>query len=225
MGKVLSSLSRHVKIYNVEERAFKVISKEKPVPAPLHQKSLQEIEQLKRENPSALSEQQEKNEQLDQHLKNVYVLSHDPKKKSPEFSKSREIAGLLPQLRKPFIDHEYGYFEPDKKSIAPGKFTLKQAIKFLSKHQEQPDVYTAEVIAKEHKIDQNLAENVIRYFSMFGYHDPRNKTNQKLEPNIAQKLQQLNVTNVKALMGDYEKEVKEKEKQLQDGDKKSDNVT
>lgn len=46
MGKVVSVLSRPIKNFNVESRAHKVISKEKPLPAPLHKASKKELENL-----------------------------------------------------------------------------------------------------------------------------------------------------------------------------------
>lgn len=50
--------------------------------------------------------------------------------------------------------------EPEESMIPPGKFTLKQALQFLSDHQGQPEVFTAEVIAKQYKISQELAGRV-----------------------------------------------------------------
>lgn len=51
MGKVFSQMIRPFRNYNVESRAHKVISQNKPVPAPHHKVEAMEIEQiLKGEN-------------------------------------------------------------------------------------------------------------------------------------------------------------------------------
>mgnify|MGYP000412676406 CR=1 FL=1 len=47
MGKVFSVIQRKANRFNVENRAQRVISKEKPLPAPTHPATLQEIEAIK----------------------------------------------------------------------------------------------------------------------------------------------------------------------------------
>lgn len=39
MGKALSMLSKPIKEFNIESRAHKIISKNKPIPAPMHKSS------------------------------------------------------------------------------------------------------------------------------------------------------------------------------------------
>lgn len=46
MGKVLSVLSKPVRNFNIENRAHKVISKEKPIPAPKHKINLDEYQSV-----------------------------------------------------------------------------------------------------------------------------------------------------------------------------------
>lgn len=46
MGKVLSTITRPLRNFNIESRAHKVISKSKPTPAPIHEASLKEAEKL-----------------------------------------------------------------------------------------------------------------------------------------------------------------------------------
>lgn len=46
MGKVLSIVSKSIKNYNVENRAHKIISKEKPAPAPKHKADIDEYERI-----------------------------------------------------------------------------------------------------------------------------------------------------------------------------------
>jgi Uncharacterised protein family (UPF0240). len=58
----------------------------------------------------------------------------------------------LPQDRKQLEVYEFGVKEP--RMITQGRFTLKQAIKFISDHQTDPVTWSAAAIAKEFKIDQ-----------------------------------------------------------------------
>lgn len=46
MGKVMSLVTRPMKNYNIESRAHKIISKEKPKPAPRYEASIKEAEEL-----------------------------------------------------------------------------------------------------------------------------------------------------------------------------------
>lgn len=48
MGKVFSMLTRPIRNFNVESRAHKIISKEKPNAAPLHKSNLEEAQRLLR---------------------------------------------------------------------------------------------------------------------------------------------------------------------------------
>lgn len=46
MGKVLTTLARPIKNFNLESRAHKVISKEKPTPAPKYKIDAEQYEQI-----------------------------------------------------------------------------------------------------------------------------------------------------------------------------------
>jgi NADH dehydrogenase [ubiquinone] 1 alpha subcomplex assembly factor 4 len=78
MGKVLSLMGRPLRNYNIENRAHKIISKEKPTPAPKHKSDQIDYERMMKEYPEAFEESQQKHEQLNKYLKDVYVQSHDP---------------------------------------------------------------------------------------------------------------------------------------------------
>jgi NADH dehydrogenase [ubiquinone] 1 alpha subcomplex assembly factor 4 len=47
MGKILSVIQRKVNRFNVENRAHRVISKDKPTAAPKHASTIQELEIMK----------------------------------------------------------------------------------------------------------------------------------------------------------------------------------
>lgn len=46
MGKVLSIVPRQLKQFNIENRAHKVISKDKPTPAPKYPTTIEELERI-----------------------------------------------------------------------------------------------------------------------------------------------------------------------------------
>lgn len=46
MGKVMSLVVRKVNRFNVENRAHKIISQDKPVPAPKYESNVQELERV-----------------------------------------------------------------------------------------------------------------------------------------------------------------------------------
>ncbi|KAJ8933628.1 hypothetical protein NQ314_013891 [Rhamnusium bicolor] len=77
MGKVFSMISNPFKNYNLESRAHKVISQAKPTPAPRHKTDEVDFERFMKDYPKAYKESLKKNEQLDKHLKDIYVKSHD----------------------------------------------------------------------------------------------------------------------------------------------------
>ncbi|KAJ9584612.1 hypothetical protein L9F63_021054 [Diploptera punctata] len=183
MGKAFSAIQRRANRFNVENRAQKVISKEKPEPAPLHPATAQEIEAIKSEYPHALEEQLKKDPALDTRLKKVFVQSQDPEVEEGQPQRS------LPQDRKQPEDFEFGHKEP--KMITQGRFTLKQAVKFISDHQTDPATWSAAAIAKEYKLDQEKLENVLHYFRTFRIHLP-SKTGEKIKVEIIEeKSQQL----------------------------------
>lgn len=59
----------------------------------------------------------------------------------------------LPQDRRPLEETEFGYTEP--MMIPQGRFTLKQAMKFITDHHADPNTWTATAIAKEYNINQD----------------------------------------------------------------------
>ena len=79
----------------------------------------------------------------------------------------------LPTNRKTINDFELGYQEPDLQRIPLGKCTLRQAIKFISDHQQKPEEISAEKIAEEFKLKQQNVEHILEHFRMFAIHIPK----------------------------------------------------
>lgn len=58
------------------------------------------------------------------------------------------------------------------KRVPLGKCTLRQAIHFISEHQQKPDEVTAEKIANEFKLKQETVDDILEHFRMFAIHIP-----------------------------------------------------
>lgn len=81
----------------------------------------------------------------------------------------------LPKLTTSPDDFELGYQEPDIKRVPTGKCTLRQAIQFISDHQQKPTEWTAARIADEFKMKQENVENILENFRMFAIHIPKDQ--------------------------------------------------
>jgi len=90
-----------------------------------------------------------KNTDLDGRLKKVFVMSQDHAIKS-EPSPNRP----LPHNRIAPAMPEFGFEEPEV--VAEGKVTLRQAIKFISDHQEDPSKWSRNNISQHYKLDAEV---------------------------------------------------------------------
>lgn len=67
----------------------------------------------------------------------------------------------LPVDREAPEESAFGYEEP--KVIPPGKASLRQILEFVANHSKEPDIYTAEKIAKDYKLDIVDVMNILQY--------------------------------------------------------------
>ena len=77
MGKTLSKLrgqmiTRPIQRFNIESRTEKILSQEKPTPAPKYQTDIDLLQKIRHENPEILEETRNRNSLLDQRLKQVW---------------------------------------------------------------------------------------------------------------------------------------------------------
>ncbi|RZC42328.1 NDUFAF4 -like protein [Asbolus verrucosus] len=149
MGKVLSLIGRPLRNFNLESRAHKVISKDKPTAAPKHKSDQIDYDRIMKEHPEVYEESLKKDKQLDIFLKDVYVQSHDPI--SPQKSQPNPERPL-PLDRSQVTDFEYGIKEPEK--IPSGKTTLRNALQFITDHQTNPKLHSVKKIALDHSIPE-----------------------------------------------------------------------
>lgn len=85
----------------------------------------------------------------------------------------------LPLSRTTVADYELGFQEPELKKIAPGKCTLRQAIQFISDHQQNPDEWTTERIANEFKLKPETVCLILEHFRMLAIHIPQKEERTK----------------------------------------------
>nr|CAI5818634.1 unnamed protein product [Callosobruchus analis] len=169
MGKIFSSIKHPFRNFNLESRAHKIISQEKPKPAPWHKRDQMEIERLMKEYPEAYEESLQKNEQLDSHLKRVYVTSSNVellnKKNNPERPLPSDRTSVEPFL--------YGMKDPDH--IPAGKASLKRILEFISMHQNDPRLYNAKKIAEDTMIPEKTVHDILKYFKVFEVYIPQER--------------------------------------------------
>ncbi|XP_070159887.1 protein NDUFAF4 homolog [Polyergus mexicanus] len=161
MGKVYSLLTRPIRTFNVDNRAARIISREKPVPAPQYPSTEKQKKLSDEVNPNFLKEHYQKNVRLDQRLKDVFVTSTDPQ----EVIEPAREPRLLPQNRHMIDEYAFNFLEPT--TIPVGKCSLKQVLTFLSQHEDDPLTYSSKNIAAEYKIDKKVVDDLLKHFKLY----------------------------------------------------------
>ncbi|XP_076258886.1 NADH dehydrogenase [ubiquinone] 1 alpha subcomplex assembly factor 4 [Rhynchophorus ferrugineus] len=169
MGKILSTIKHPFRNFNLESRAHKIIGQSKPIPAPKFEKDELDLQRLQKQYPEVFKEGLRKDEQLDQHLKDVYVVSHDP---VSEIKQPQNPNRPLPQDRSQPDMYLFGHKEPEK--VPLGKILLRNALKFISQHQGDPKLHTAENISKVYKLPESTVSNILKYYRVFEIYVPEN---------------------------------------------------
>ncbi|NXX15845.1 NDUF4 factor, partial [Podargus strigoides] len=153
-------LSRVFRTFNVESRASREISKEKPTPAPRHRTS--RLDQL-----AGHSEIQEeiyrKDDRLLTLLKDVYVESRDPpvqvKDGGGEHLPCKQEEKRLTKL---------GHLrELDVQKVHKGKISIVEAVMLLNNHRLHPQIWTAEKIAVEYSLELKDVNCLLEFFVPF----------------------------------------------------------
>ncbi|KAK9505125.1 hypothetical protein O3M35_009253 [Rhynocoris fuscipes] len=193
MGKVLSVVNRQVNRFNVENRAHKILERDKPIPAPRHPSTVKHSEQVNSESSEVFKELMRKHEEMDNNLKRVYVKSHGAP--NPDLRKPSERA-RLPANRSTSEESEFGYEEPE--TVPAGRITLKQALQIITSHKEDMNKLSVSNISEKYKISEEDTANLLKYFASFKIHIPEKlsidstKSNLKVfltssSPNVEQK--------------------------------------
>ncbi|XP_036324805.1 protein NDUFAF4 homolog isoform X2 [Rhagoletis pomonella] len=154
MGKVMSMLARKANRFNVENRAHRVLERDKPVPAPKYESNLHDMQRALELDPQLVEKLNKKDQALDERLKNVYVTSED---RFIDYASQRaDPSKPLPLSRKTPQDFEYGYREPTR--VAAGRCTLRQAMQFITDHQSDSSLWTKQRIAADYKLKEDVVE-------------------------------------------------------------------
>ncbi|XP_012276588.1 protein NDUFAF4 homolog [Orussus abietinus] len=163
MGKVYSILGRRLQRFNVDNRAQKILSRDKQNPAPQYKSTQEQLNIVKKLYPDFMEKHNKKDKELDHRLKDVRIVSHDPEgiKENVKSDPKRS----LPHERITAPEFEFGFYEP---SVIPeGKCSLKQVLKLIENHAQDPQTHTAASIAQKYKLDPKHVENILRYYKMY----------------------------------------------------------
>ncbi|GAU97409.1 hypothetical protein RvY_08715 [Ramazzottius varieornatus] len=196
MGGITSQPLRILRNWNVENRAFRVIEKQKEQPrmAPRYPTDQKVLARRGRQEAAADSRtvpglETEKEPSLDERLKTVKVYSHDvPSSRPPvEYHSQTAIerdprkdapsSRPLPEERQTMDEPEYGFPEPEK--VMPGKITFKNALELMALAQHDPVTYNAEHLASVYNMRPEDVADLVRYFKVFTLFIPKTKTSEE----------------------------------------------
>lgn len=198
MGALVSKALRPIKSFNIENRAHRVISKEKPNVAPSYPSTIEELKRIKKVEPNIDEKLDKKNVPLDQRLKEVYVTSFGrPEDDVTKEIKNQNVDRPLPVNRSLVPDFDFGLKEPDK--VPYGKTTLRQAIDFISSHQVNPTEVTAAKIAHEYNMKVEDVENILKYFKTYEVYLPATKNSPALFAGPSELRKQMQANDVQAI--------------------------
>ncbi|KAM9154238.1 NADH dehydrogenase [ubiquinone] 1 alpha subcomplex assembly factor 4 [Pangshura tecta] len=151
---------RALRNFNLENRAIREISKDKPAAAPRHP--------VARPGPpppgdSEIQEEiRRKDDKLLVLLKEVYVDSRD----SPV--QVKDEGGIIPSKQQECRLTNLGHLSnQDIPSIPKGKISVVEVLTLLSNHKLSPQTWTAEKIAKEYGIDLKEVTSLLEFFIPF----------------------------------------------------------
>lgn len=198
MGALVSKALRPIKSFNIENRAHRVISKEKPNVAPSYPSTIEELKRVREIDPNIDEKLDKKDTALDQRLKEVYVTSLGrPEDDVTKEIKNQNVDRPLPQNRTMVPEFDFGLKEPDK--IPFGRTTLRQAIDYISSHQINPTEVTAAKIAHEYNMKVEDVENILKYFKTFEVYLPATKKSPALFAGPAELRKQIQNNEVPAI--------------------------
>ncbi|XP_069561933.1 NADH dehydrogenase [ubiquinone] 1 alpha subcomplex assembly factor 4 [Brachyistius frenatus] len=157
-------VARMFRNFNLENRAHREISKEKPKAAPRHAAPLP---------PAAGSSPEadpvnQRNAPLLALLRSVYVESTDPAAAPAEASKAA-TADEAAAARRPLRFSLPGNFPglAELTDVPKGKLTIAEALKALGSHQHRPNTWTPDRIAQEYSLEPRDAKALLDFFIPF----------------------------------------------------------
>ncbi|XP_038078203.1 NADH dehydrogenase [ubiquinone] 1 alpha subcomplex assembly factor 4-like [Patiria miniata] len=172
MGNALKMGVRTVQRFNAENRAHRLLDKDKIRSAPRHPTTAKEIQELQQKNPDVLEQQQKKDERLLGFLQNIRVDSMDPEQQKLQPEETTEpkpsvskMHRTLPSNRKPLAEATTMFEVPDE--VPEGRLTVPMAMEILAKHKRNPKEWPVERLATDYKLDLTDTQNILEYFQSF----------------------------------------------------------
>ncbi|NWS56849.1 NDUF4 factor, partial [Chunga burmeisteri] len=153
-------LTRVFRTFNVESRARREISKEKPTPAPRHPTS--RVDKLT-EDPAVQEDIYRKDDRLLALLKEVYVESRDPPVRVKDGG-GEHLPCKQEEKRLTKLGH-LGYLDVTK--VPKGKISIVEALTLLNNHKLRPQIWTAEKIAVEYSLELKEVNSLLEFFIPF----------------------------------------------------------
>ncbi|EDW83086.1 uncharacterized protein Dwil_GK22664 [Drosophila willistoni] len=189
MGQVSSMVARRVNRFNAENRAHRVLEREKPTPAPKFESNLRDMDRTLELDPKFVDKLNTKDASLDTRLKDVYVTSQDrfiQRVQDRHAQEAKDSERPLPAERQTPSDFEFGYLEPSRISV--GRCTLRQALQFINDHQVEAEKWPIKRIADEFKLKESHVGDILRYFKTFNVYIPDHKYQDRLLTQSQQKI-------------------------------------
>ncbi|CAH8494642.1 unnamed protein product [Dicrocoelium dendriticum] len=167
MGKVVSTIKRAVRNFDVERRAIKYIERSatRPEAAPKHPNTHRPIW-----SQDAVSKLFQRNPDLDNRVDKLNIRSCPIKKgilpdgtdyvKQSTRRLPQRIEGSDP-FPEPHID--YGFVVPE--SIPTGRITMRQAVNMIKAHQLQEN--TIDELAQSTTLEKDKVEAIVNHFMLF----------------------------------------------------------
>ncbi|XP_064489413.1 protein NDUFAF4 homolog [Ornithodoros turicata] len=167
-NRIAAFLLRPIRDFNVENRAHRIISSEKPKAAPRHPTEAKfaakaaSVPEILGEKPDHL-----------ERLKGVKVVSSDvqPEETQGTVPPAGKSTRPLPHISKSPPQPEFGYHEP---AVTPsGRITLRHATQMISDAAMDPQKWSAEALAMQFSLKKQDVEDILKYFRVYKVHVPK----------------------------------------------------
>ncbi|XP_065488064.1 NADH dehydrogenase [ubiquinone] 1 alpha subcomplex assembly factor 4 [Caloenas nicobarica] len=168
-------LARVFRTFNVESRARREISKEKPTPAPRHPTS--RLDALA-DHPEIQKEIYRKDDRLLTLLKDVYVESRDPPARVKDGG-GEHLPCKQEEKRLTKLGH---LGDLDVKKVPKGKISIVEALTLLNNHKLHPQIWTAEKIAAEYSLELKEVKSLLEFFIPFAVQEFPKDTKKAIKP-------------------------------------------
>ncbi|NXP80163.1 NDUF4 factor, partial [Ramphastos sulfuratus] len=156
-------LTRVFRTFNVESRARREISKEKPTPAPRHPTSHRYEPVGRGAHTEIEAEVCRKDARLLSLLKDVYVESRDPPARVKDGG-GEHLPSKLEEKRLTKLGH---LGDLDVKKVSKGRISIVEALTLLNNHKLHPQTWTAEKIAVEYSLELKDVHSLLEFFIPF----------------------------------------------------------